>query len=211
MKPFKFRASSLATIMTEPKTKGDALSAGAKTELNLIAKELVYGFNRSFSSKYTEKGTMVEPDALALYNSVFFTSHTKNTERRTNDWITGECDIYTGEKVIDLKSSWSLPTFPATAAEGKDTTYEWQIRAYLWLWDCPEGEVAYCLVDTPPDLIGWESEDLHYVSEIPEVLRVTRVPYKRDKALEDRIKFKVDAANAYLNQLVKQIADEHAA
>ncbi len=211
MTPFKFRASSLATIMTEPKTKGDALSAGAKTELNLIAKELVYGFNRSFSSKYTEKGTMVEPDALALYNSVFFTSHTKNTERRTNDWITGECDIYTGEKVIDLKSSWSLPTFPATAAEGKDTTYEWQIRAYLWLWDCPEGEVAYCLVDTPPDLIGWESEDLHYVSEIPEVLRVTRVPYKRDKALEDRIKFKVDAANAYLNQLVKQIADEHAA
>lgn len=211
MTPFKFRASSLATIMTEPKVKGDALSAGAKTELNQIAKELVYGFNRSFSSKYTEKGTMVEPDALALYNSVFFTSHTKNTERRTNDWITGECDIYTGEKVIDLKSSWSLPTFPATAAEGKDVTYEWQIRAYLWLWDCQDGEVAYCLVDTPPDLIGWESEDLHYVSEIPEVLRVTRVPYKRDKALEDRIKFKVDAANAYLNQLVKQIADEHAA
>jgi hypothetical protein len=210
MKPFKFRASSLATIMTEPKSKSEILSAGAKTELGLIAKELVYGFSRSFSSKYTEKGTLVEPDALALYNSVFFTNHVKNTERRTNDWITGECDIYTGSKVIDLKSSWSLPTFPATAAEGKDTAYEWQIRAYLWLWDCQQGEVAYCLVDTPADLVGWESEELHYVSQIPEILRITRVFYERDESMEDRIKAKVEAANAYLEQLVKQIADEHA-
>lgn len=211
MTPHKFRASSLASIMTEPKSKGEVLSVGAKSEVERLAKQMVYGYDERTGSKYTEKGTLVEPESLALYNSVFFTNYTKNEERKTNDWITGECDIFTGSKIIDLKSSWSLPTFPATAASGKDTTYEWQIRAYMWLWDCDEGEVAYCMVSTPAELIGWESEDIHYVDHIQDVLRVTRVPYSRDKALEDRIKVKVEAANAYLDQLVKQIAAEHAA
>lgn len=210
MKPFVFRASSLATIMTEPKTKSELLSVGAKAECERLAKQLVYGYTEEVSSKYMEKGIQVEPDSLALYNSVFFTNYTKNTERRSNEWITGECDIFTGSKIIDLKSSWSLPTFPATAAAGKDTTYEWQCRAYMWLWECQESEVAYCMVDTPQELIGWEREELHYVSQIPEVLRVTRVFYTRDTEMEERIKFKVEAANAYLQSIVQQIAAEHA-
>ncbi len=211
MKPFKFRASSVSRIMTEAKSKDEPLSVGAKTELESIAKQLVYGYSKEVSSKQMEKGILVEDQSIELYNSVFFTNYAKNTERKTNDWVTGECDIFTGSKVIDIKSPWSLDTFPALSASGTDRDYEWQLRTYMWLWDCDESEIAYCLVSTPPELVGYESEELHYVEEINPVLRVTRVPYKRDKALEDRIKFKVDAANAYLNQLVKQIADEHAA
>lgn len=207
---FKFRASAISKIMTEPKSKEEALSVGAKTEIEKMAKELVYGYTEEFSSKYTDKGLMVEPDALALYNSVFFTDYRKNTERKTNDWVTGECDVFTGSKIIDLKSSWSLSTFPATINAGRDKDYEWQGRVYMWLWDVPEFEIAYCMVNTPQELIGHEREELHYVDEIDPTLRITRVPYSRDKALEDRIKFKVEAANAYLEQLVKQIADEHA-
>lgn len=211
MKPFKFRASAISRIMTEAKSKDEPLSVGAKTELESIAKQLVYGYSKEVSSKQMEKGILVEGQSIELYNSVFFTDYAKNTERKTNDWVTGECDIFTGSKVIDIKSPWSLDTFPALSASGADREYEWQLRTYMWLWDCDESEIAYCLVSTPPELVGYESEDLHYVEEINPVLRVTRVPYKRDKALEDRIKFKVDAANAYLNALVKQIADEHAA
>lgn len=211
MKPFKFRASAISRIMTEAKSKDEPLSVGAKTELESIAKQLVYGYSKEVSSKQMEKGILVEDQSIELYNSVFFTNYAKNTERRANDWVTGECDIFTGSKVIDIKSPWSLDTFPALSASGTDRDYEWQLRTYMWLWDCNEAEIAYCLVSTPPELVGYESEDLHYVEEINPVLRVTRVPYTRDKALEGRIKFKVDAANAYLNQLVKQIADEHAA
>lgn len=196
--------------MTEAKAKDEPLSVGAKTEIESMAKQLVYGYDEVFTSKYTEKGTMVEEESIALYNSVFFTSHVKNTERKSNDWVTGECDIAAPAKIIDIKSPWSLSTFPATAAAGRDKDYEWQGRVYMWLWDRPEFEVAYCLVNTPQELIGYEREELHYVDQIPEVLRVTRVQYQRDPALEDRIKFKVEAANKYLDQLVKQIADEHA-
>lgn len=239
MKSFKFRASSLGKIMAEAQSidtdllnedtaviarkvkktdedkailaplKERSLSAGAKTYLDQLAKEFVYGYEATISGKYLEKGLMVEDESIELYNSVFFTSHVKNTERRSNEWIMGECDIAAPDKIIDIKSAWSLDTFPVTAAQAKDTGYEWQGRAYMWLWDKPSFEVAWCLVDTPPDLIGYEDESLHYVSHINPAMRVTIVRYERDRALEEKIKLKVQAANAYIEAAVRQIAVEH--
>ena len=205
----KFRASALSEIMTDPKSKDEVLSVGAKTAVMKLAKELVYGYDEQISSKYMEKGILVEDQAIALYNEVFFTNHQKNIVRMSNLWITGECDIFTPEKIIDIKSSWSLATFPVTAEAGKDKGYEWQGRAYMWLWDVDQFEVAYCLVNTPDELIGYEQQDLHYVDHINPELRVTRVQYTRDKALEDKIKQRVEAANEYLTAMVRQIADEH--
>ena len=205
----KFRASSLAEIMTDPKGKDELLSVGGKTAVEKIAKQLIYGFTETVSSKYMEKGIQVEDASIELYNSVMFTSHAKNTERKTNDWITGECDIATPRKITDIKSSWSLPTFPVTASQGKDKTYEYQLRGYMMLWDVDEAEIAYCMVNTPDDLIGWEDPALHYVDHIAPELRVTLVQYQRDKSLEDKIKARCEAANQYLDFVMQQIADEH--
>lgn len=210
MKRFLFRASSLGKIMTEPKSKSEVLSVGAKTEIQAMAKEFVYGYTRNFSNKYTEKGIQVEQASIELYNSVHFTDYVKNTERKSNDWITGECDIFTGSKIIDIKSSWSIDTFPAFSEEGEDKTYEWQARAYMMLWGAQEAEIAYCLVDTPHELIGYDPVEYHYVSHIAEELRVTKVHYTWDQEDEEKIKLKVDAANVYLNELIQQISKEHA-
>lgn len=204
----KFRASSLAEIMTDP--KGDeTLSVGGKTCVEKLAKQMVYGYEEIVTSKYMEKGILVEDQSIELYNAVFFTNHTKNTERKTNDWITGEADIVKPSKIIDIKSAWSISTFPATIAAGKDKGYEWQLRAYMWLWDVDHAEIAYCLVDTPDELIGYENEQLHAVSHINPELRVTVVPYERNRDLEKKIVTRVEAANAYLDLMVKQIATEH--
>lgn len=235
----KFRASMLSEIMADPqsidpvyltdelaainrktkKTDEDrailaplwekSLSVGAKTCIERIAKQMVYGYEEMFTSKQTDKGIQVEDQAIELYNSVCFTNYGKNTERKTNAWLTGECDIAAPGRIIDIKSPWSLQTFPATIAAGRDKGYEWQGRAYMMLWDCDEFEIAYCMVSTPDDLIGYESTDIHYVDHINPELRVTRVPYTRDKALEDKIKQRCEEANRYLDLLVKQIADEH--
>jgi hypothetical protein len=156
-----------------------------------------------------EKGILVEDDSIRLYNDVFFTSHIKNAERKTNNWITGEADIVAPNKIIDIKSSWSLATFPVTADQGSDKAYEWQLRAYMMLWDVDLAEVAYCLVNTPDDLIGWEDADLHNVEHINPELRITTVQYFRDKELEEKIKTKVEAARIYYDAVVKQIALEH--
>lgn len=195
--------------MTDPKAKTEVLSTGAKTAIEKIAKQFVYGYDEIVTSKYMEKGMMVEDAAIALYNDVFFTDHRKNTERKTNDWITGECDIFTPGKIIDIKSSWSLQTFPATAAAGIDKAYEWQGRAYMWLWDVDEFEVAYCLVNTPEELIGYEQPEIHFVDHITPELRITRVRYTRDKSLEEKIQQRVEDANMYLKTVIQQIAEEH--
>jgi hypothetical protein len=205
----RIRASSLGLIMTEPKLKTEVLSAGAKTYVKKLAREFVYNFDEDISSKYMDKGIIVEDTSIALYNSVFFTDYKKNTERKTNEWITGECDIYTGKKIIDIKSSWSLATFPCISEDGIDKGYEWQGRAYMMLWDCDEFENAYCMVSTPEELLRYDQEDLHYVDNIEESLRVTITPYTRDLKLEEKIKVKCEAAQLYFNEVCEQIALDH--
>jgi hypothetical protein len=207
------RASALSDIMIDPKT-GDGLSVGAKTALNAIGKEFAYNFVEVITSKYFDKGMQCEDAAIKLYNSVLFTNHVKNTERKNNEWITGECDILVpGKKVIDIKCAWSLPTFPATTAEVESTAkksgYDWQGRAYMWLNDVDHFEVAYCMVSTPEDLIKYEQPDLHFVDHIDPHLRVTRAFYTRDKALEEKIKHKVELARDYLKNYTAQITVEH--
>jgi len=208
----KIRCSSLSKIMTEPKSKTEKLSVGAKTYVEELAKEFVYNFQRVVSSKEMEKGTLVEPHSIQLINDVFFTSYVKNTERRENEWITGECDIWVpGVKIIDVKSPWSLATFPATAFAGDNKDYEWQGRGYMMLWNENLFEVDYCMVNTPDELIRFEDPSMHYVDQIDPSLRITRVIYERDLSLEDKIKEKVEAAREYFNQVVETIGLEHAA
>jgi hypothetical protein len=205
----KFRASSLAEIMTDPKGKDEVLSVGAKTAVIKLAKEFVYGYDERISNKYMEKGILVEDKSIELLNSVLFTDFKKNTERKTNDWITGECDISAPGRIHDIKSSWSLATFPVLSFQGEDKTYEWQGRAYMMLWDVDQFEIDYCLVSTPEHLIGYENQELHKVDHINPKLRVTRVHYSRDKSLEDKIKVKVEAARKFYDQIIKQISEEH--
>lgn len=209
MKPHKFRASSIAEIMTEPKSKTEVLSAGAKTAIEKLAKQFVYGYDEHIRSRPMDKGIQVEDASIELVNSVFFANYKKNTERRSNEWITGECDIFTGDKVIDVKSSWSLSTFPATQGAGENKTYEWQGRAYMWLWDVESFEVCYCLVNTPDELIGYEDTSIHYVDHIAEEMRVTRLVYQRDRELEKSMQTKVEAARQYMDLMVQTIAKQH--
>jgi hypothetical protein len=198
--------------MSEPKSKSEALSVGAKTYIEELAKEFVYGFEKVVTSKEMEKGQLVEAHSIQLINEVFFTNYTKNDERRENEWITGECDIYVpGRKIIDVKSPWSLATFPATMFAGQDKDYEWQLRGYCMLWDVPLGEINYAMVNTPDELIRFEDPGMHYVDHIDPSLRITRVPYERDRSLEDKIKEKVEAARKYFNEIVEMIAMEHSA
>jgi hypothetical protein len=79
----------------------------------------------------------------------------------------------------------------------------------MWLWDLDYAHIAYCLVNTPDNLVGFEDKKLHQVEHINPELRVTVVKYARDKSLEDKIKFKVDEARKFYDIVVKQISDEH--
>ena len=209
----KFRCSSIGKLMTEPRSKSEGvLSVGAKTYIRELAAQEIFGVDFEVSSKYIEKGIEAEGDSIDLLNSVRGLSLTKNTERRDNEFITGECDLFDDDakRGHDIKTSWSIATFPIIVADCEDKLYEWQMRGYMALWDADEWEVNYCLVDTPDRLIGFEPMQLHVVSHLPEWMRVTTWTVKRDLDKEAAIYEKVKAANEYLKLVINEFDATHA-
>lgn len=199
-----FRCSSLGRLMTEPKTKGEGiLSVGAKSYIRELFAQDLYGVDFEISGKALDKGNLCEQEAIGLLNGVRGLMLEKNTERRCNGLITGECDLIDvdNRRGHDLKCSWSMKTHPLCIEDVESSqrkTYEWQMRGYLMLWpEADEWEVNHCLVSTPDHLIGYEDPKVHIVDHIDARLRITTWAIKRDKELEDLIRTKVQAAQEY--------------
>ena len=213
MREILFRCSSIGRLMTEPKTpKEGPLSVGAKTYIRELAKQDIFGIEFEFSSKETQKGIEVEDESIALLNRVRGLNLVKNTERRSNGFITGECDLFDQlrRRGHDLKSSWSAKTFPGWPNDCDDSLYEWQMRGYMLLWDADEWEVNYALVDTPDRLIGFEPLQLHVVGHIPEHLRLTTWLIERDPVKEAAIEAKVKVARDYYAEVIREFDRLHA-
>lgn len=211
---YLFRCSSIGKLMTEPKTKAEGpLSVGAKTYIRELAAQEIFGVEFEVSSRPMEKGTRCEPDAIALLNRVRGLALKKNTDRRENAYITGECDLFHAQRRRghDLKTSWSIATFPICTTDCLDKFYEWQMRGYMWLWDADEWEVNYCLVNTPEDLIGYEPVTHHFVDHIPEHMRVTTWAIQRDREKEALIAEKVKHARAYFAEVIAEFDKSHRA
>lgn len=197
----RLRCSSLDSIMTNGRSK-TGLSATAQGVITDMVNSELYNTPLFISNKYLSKGIECEDDSIELFNNVFFKSLVKNTERITNDFITGECDLLDGDTVIDIKTSWNLKTF---AKQRNDTTcYEWQLRGYMWLYDKDKACTAHCLVDTPKDLCKYEN-DVHEFSHIaqPDRVIIGNV-IERDQALEQQIIDKYELCLTYRNELIEQ-------
>lgn len=186
------------------------LSEGAKSYLKQLAREHLFEYRSIVSTKEMAKGNMCEPDSIGLYNLVHFTRHEKNTERRTNEFLTGECDIHVPKvRTIDTKTVWSLDSFPLLPEDAHNPIYEWQGAAYDILWpDVQEHVTAFCAVDTPDELIKWLSDDelaAHKVSHIDPALRVTCITYPKDAEKERLLRVKCEVAQNYLARLVERV------
>ena len=206
----KFRASSLGKLMTSSRTKGEVLSQTAKSYIIQLAKENFYGYRTELNNKYVLKGLEQEQDSIDLLNAVRFENYVKNQERVTNEYLTGCCDIITEDLILDLKTSWSLDTFPATSYELKDLNdYEWQGRAYMYLYDRPTFELVYVMVSTHPEFLSlYDPMDMHEVDHIDPAKRITSIRFERDKELEIRMEEKLLAASLFYEQVFTELQDK---
>ena len=204
------RCSSLGKIMTNSRSKTDPLSKTCKSEIESLVKQKLYGYNTYISSKYLSKGIQLEDKSIELYNEVFFTNHIKNETRLSNDWITGECDINADDLIIDIKTSWSAETFPSTEEEINNKDYEWQLRGYMMLYDKPFAELAYCLVETPEELLQYETNlTPHLVEGIDAELRVTVKKFERDLELENQTIERIELCNEYAEEYTNKIINKN--
>jgi len=206
----KFRASSLGKLMTSSRTKGEVLSQTAKSYIIQLAKENYYGYRTELTNKYVLKGLEQEQDSIDLLNAVRFENYVKNQERASNEYLTGCCDIITEDLILDLKTSWSLDTFPATSYELKDLNdYEWQGRAYMYLYDRPTFELCYVMVSTHPEFLSqYDPMDMHEVDHIDPAKRITSIRFERDKELEIRMEEKLLAASLFYEQVYNQLQEK---
>ena len=200
------RCSALKLAMTEARTKNAGLSETAKKVVEDEIRALYFGVREKISNKFMQKGIDCEQVSIDLLNNVEFrlsNPYVKNSERKSNQWITGECDIYDADTrtIRDIKTSWSIATYPLFADNAND--YEWQMRGYMMLWDCDTAIVDYCLVDTPEHLIGYEQRELHIVSHIDPEKRVKSFVFERDEQKEQRIKERCEQLQEYF-ELLKQ-------
>jgi len=206
----KFRASSLGKLMTSSRTKGEALSQTAKSYIIQKAKEDFFEYRSELNSKYITKGLAQEQDSINLLNLVRLEDYKKNEERVENEWLSGCCDIITDTSIIDIKTSWSLDTFPATTYELKDLSdYEWQGRAYMWLYDMPSFELCYVMVSTAPELLGeYENGAVHYVDHIAPEKRITSITFERDKEIEIQMAERLILATEFYNEVLTQLKNK---
>ena len=200
------RCSALRLAMTEARAKNAGLSETAKKVVEDEIRTLYFVVREKISSKAMQKGIDCEQQSIDLLNNVEFRlskPYVKNSERKSNQWITGECDIYDADTrtIRDIKTSWSIATYPLFADNAND--YEWQMRGYMMLWDCDTAIVDYCLVDTPEHLIGYEQRELHIVSHIDPEKRVKSFVFERDEQKEQRIKERCEQLQEYF-ELLKQ-------
>ena len=190
------------------------LSEGAKTYVRELVRQEIWGVDFESSSKYTEKGLAVEGQALELINRVRGLNLTKNTERRSDDLLTGEADTIDllNQEGWDVKSSWSLQTFPAFLQDCADSLYAYQMRGYMRLWGVDRWHVGYAMVDTPDELLGrYEPLPLHIVSHIPEHMRLTVWTIERDMEIERQMVVKLQAARNYYQQCIEEFSKLHPA
>jgi len=131
------------------------LSTTCKKRLVQIYTEETTGRKKDIESVYIEKGLRTEEQSITTYSLWANAMYFKNKERIGNGYVIGEIDFDDEEKdmVIDTKSSFDIFSFDATVAQKINPLYEWQGQMYMWLKNRSRFRLAYCLNNTPEDII----------------------------------------------------------
>lgn len=137
----------------------------AKSKLSEIYTQETTGRKKVVSSDYLDKGLFVEEDSITMF-SVFSNGkfYQKNTVRKENDFLNGECDIDSEDEdfVADTKSSWDIFTFDKNCINGMSDINEWQLDAYMWLFNRKNAKLVFTCIDTPEFLIQKQERKLMF-------------------------------------------------
>jgi CRISPR/Cas system-associated exonuclease Cas4 (RecB family) len=202
----KIRCSAIGKIMTNARGKSEVLSKTCKTYLQELAIEEMYGIKKEFSSRYTDKGNIVE-----------------NEEHFSNDYLTGTPDVNTNDILLDIKSSYDGTTFPFFAEEIPTKDYYYQLQGYMALTGKRESLLVYCLTNTPSEIVEdevrrehWknhlidESEELrqeveskHNFDHIPTEKRIKTFEVNYDEEVIQAIYKRIEECREYYNTLIQ--------
>lgn len=170
-------------------------------------------------SKYTQKGLLMEGDAIGFIADHYgWSGVKKNTERKTDEYITGEADVVLPDRVMDVKCSWSGDSFPLMDTDIPIDGYVWQGLGYMALWGKDSFQLTYALMDAPDAIVDKEANRVRYdlgldevdmelwedikamntFSHLPAELRIKSFYIDFNKDLIDRVYERVELARKWV-------------
>lgn len=209
----------------------DKLPETAKTYLQEWIKEQVYGRRKNIDSKYLDKGNACESEALNMimeyYDMPF--GYEKNTVRKENDHMSGECDLHVErlDLIVDSKCSFDCFTFPLfkQGPIRPNDDYFYQGQVYLDLWKVKNYALCYVLTNTSEDIVGKEIyyktkgmldhpaglladkiRESHRYDHVPMDKRIKRFDFTYDESVIQRIVARVELCRKYITEITGSIS-----
>lgn len=217
------RMEKYQDLSTSLYDKKDSINV-SKTCLDVIDEwmKLQLGYpSQGFSNKYTEKGLLMESGAIEMVSN-FYGWHDvkKNTERQTNEFITGEWDIERPDRIVDIKCSFSSKTFPLRDTVIPIDGYGYQGLGYMDLRNKDLFQLTYALMNTPEYLIDSEArrvqyklglddlslelykevEKQHIYDHMPIDFRIKSFFIEYDKEIIESVYSKIELCRKYIDQ-----------
>lgn len=203
MEIFKIRASASAKLIPNARAKGEVLSQTTKTYAQTWLKERIYGVKNEFSSKYTEKGLLLED--LAIDKAISWLDipfALKNEKYFEDDYFTGSPDLILDDEVIDIKCSYDCFTFPLFDSELPTQDYFYQVQVYMHLTGKTKARVVYLLLNTPEAIESWEAK--HDYDNIDKKFRIKSFEVNYDPEVIKELIFKVTEVRKYLKLIYNE-------
>ena len=203
------------------KRKGEPnLSKTCQTYVKKWLWEKVTGKRVEFRSKPTDKGNLVEDEAIAFASNHYPDMELayKNETHFRNEWIHGTPDVLCENFVPDNKSSYTHETFPIFDGECPNDDYPWQIHGYLDLTGADRGAVIFTLMNMPMPMIEkearyklgegytlaeFENFASNYVyDDLENWMRLKRFDIERDQDKIDAIHTRVEDCRKYIDSVL---------
>lgn len=185
-----------------------------------------YGRKKEIDNKYLQKGLGVEKKSESLIADVHDSFYDHNTERKFNDFVNGECDIFDSDnkRTLDGKANWNLHTFFSKKLEDLKPIYKWQGIGYMSLWKVKKHVVCNTLINTPEGIIEDEYRRALYsigsnlkdtelyermkenirknniFDDIPEKERIYEVETEWDESEYERLCKRISQCREWLNE-----------
>ena len=146
-----FRASEAYYLIGRARSDKSQLSDAVKKYIRGKWLEKEKRFKPPVTAKQLTKGIVQEENAIKFYGQFIGQDLVKCDDSvEIEDYqFGGTCDIITDDTIMDIKCPWDASGFMEASLTKQ---YEWQLRAYMMLYDRPKSELVFCLMDIPDDL-----------------------------------------------------------
>lgn len=201
--------------------------SGAKTYCKDWLKGQLLDFQTQFSSRYTDKGNIVEDESIDFVaEQLGYGFLVKNEDHFSDEFMRGTPDVIRKDLVIDVKNSWDPNTFPLFESDIPDDKYYWQLQGYMSLTGVSKAKLIYTLMDTPKHLIEKEARYESYRQGFEELemsvyerfeknltypnidpaLKIKVFDIERNDSDIQLIKDRVIECREYISELLKVVA-----